>query len=660
MPPPTAPAPEPVPEPARQPVQQPVATAQTVTPAPAPAPTPTPEPEAAATPPAPATPAPPADPYTALLENATAMMTATEDPVYKKQFNSTLLNLGMQNQASMDQVKARVNADPALAGQGAGNALINMMARDLNLNAGQVMAQLDIASAQRIADLNRYGFEQLQQVVQNRNSWAKQQRDDLLDAGDIDGWADAFERETGLTVDRDAVKSQSPAVLKAVSTMTDAINNNIRGGNEARARELFEQMKALDPDQFGALTFDDYVNARGLWAAANEEKQNVLESVRDLIANDDVAGALNGLQTLYDEEEAALGGRKLIDGGMELEEVNRLLEQAGYDAVESMDELIGLEDELFIASELDKIKTKYDEANWLDTTASALIADFAKTDMGEAALTPEFSRAVKTYLMTLQTMGAVTFDAAGNPVIDYSKVLPPWDEKSPLSTQFTAWPLPGSSEFDPDMPSEATDPMLYQRNQALNSAYTAYIKANPDAASRLGREEWYNALVAEVPGVADGSASVPSGWKPTAAAPADAKWTKATTVAEIEQLILGEGDIANIPWDNPLVQAWVNTVPNTTSTAVNNIIHDAKNNKGVGEWKKINGQMYRVEKGSAQWYSGSQNEKRHRDYLTVTGPDGQTAYISMDGRMTTTPPPSGGSAKDRDAFKAWYDSMGAA
>jgi len=463
----------------------------------------------------------PVDPFQPLVDAALEAANATEDPLAKAKFNQAMLDIGLKNQGALDAAKMAINADPRLRGMPGGSALLDIISAKAGMSSDQVLQNLSIESLQRLQDYNKWGFEQAQQIITQRENWKKGVRDDLLAAGDIDSYADAFERDTGIPIDRTALKAESPTTIKLIETLSVGIDNNIKEGTEAsmaRARTLFDQLKAVSPEIYGTMQFEDWIGNKEAWTQQNTQNATIRTQIRDAIANGDTALAINGLQTLYPEDEAETKGRDLLTGGMTLEEVNRLLGVAGYDLVASLDDMIGLEDELYIASELDKLVTKHDAADWMSQAVADIKKDLA-ANMGIEVLTPEMEQAIRSWLMTAKYTGGITLDANGNYQLNESALTPPWlDESGPNSILFESWPLPGQTGFSDDFPDETT-PELYARNQALDAAWLAYLESTPEG-SRLSRKDWYTKAV-ELAGGDTFTDGTGGGETPTASTPVD-------------------------------------------------------------------------------------------------------------------------------------------
>jgi hypothetical protein len=146
--------------------------------------------------------------------------------------------------------------------------------------------------------------------------------------------------------------------------------------------------------------------------------------------------------------------------------------------------LIGRESDVFLAKQISDIKSKANET-WL-TSATTQMEQDLKTQ-GFDITDPAVHQGVVGYLMQQHY---------GDPSQPNQL---PWDPASPASNNYTSWPAAdGSNAYKPydstnPKPNPVTEPQLYARQTALDSAWTAYVHDNPDATSRMSRSDWYDA-----------------------------------------------------------------------------------------------------------------------------------------------------------------------
>ncbi len=150
-------------------------------------------------------PAPPAATSSALDDNMAtyekiAMDFANgvvDDKVFKTTTNNAIMQMGLNNQSERDALQMKINQDPSLAGQGAGTALLSMMAAKQNFSADQMFGQLAQDAQQKILDLQKYGLEQGVAINAQRQRDAYTKIAALQDAGDFAGANDLLAQTTG-------------------------------------------------------------------------------------------------------------------------------------------------------------------------------------------------------------------------------------------------------------------------------------------------------------------------------------------------------------------------------------------------------------------------------------------------------------------------------
>ena len=236
-----------------------------------------------------ATPAPSANPYADALASfqATAQnwQNGVSDPLYAAAANTAIQSLSLMNQAQMDQLKMQIASDPTLAGQGAGYAALASMARSANSNIDQVIGTLSQASMQRILDMQKYGFEQgvnlvndintnnanVAAVAQNTAQIARtnnlQDANNLLSTGDYVGAAAALNKTiqtdmpgSGIVVDPATLQKNSALTLNAdaltrANKLSD-YNALISAGNYQGAADLMNQVLQTDNPGAAPITAD--------------------------------------------------------------------------------------------------------------------------------------------------------------------------------------------------------------------------------------------------------------------------------------------------------------------------------------------------------------------------------------------------------------------
>jgi len=151
-----------------------------------------------------------------LNDAARDALVSQDDPVSKAKFNQALSNIGLFNQAQRDLLQQQINNNPDLAGQPTGTALLSMMARQQGADVSNLITTLSLESANRIRDLNKWGFERLSAITTFKKNEAAGIRSELLQAGDFTGYANRFKEDMGFNIDVSALKEMSPATQQTL------------------------------------------------------------------------------------------------------------------------------------------------------------------------------------------------------------------------------------------------------------------------------------------------------------------------------------------------------------------------------------------------------------------------------------------------------------
>ncbi len=548
-----------------------------------------------------------------LVAKANEWMNAKEDPASKLAFSKAIIDSAMSNQAAMDAAKMQIASNPALAGQGAGNALLALRASQLGMAEADLRANLAINEQRAIAELNQKGFDAVMKLNEIRKS----------------------EDE------------------KNLSSYGSALDEMIKGGADDAALEDFfnNNIKPLLPGGGAGLTLDMFRNPATRANLLQTTRTATQTALRQAIAGKQDLTTLQQLITAgWTEQQLTDIGTDWMNG-KSLEDINAGLVEAGFEPVESMADLVGNEDLLGQASLINTNRAEINRQPYqddLDDTLELL------TGMGYD-LTPELEASVKAYIIQQSLPGADVND------------VPPWRDDA-TAHLYDSWPLPGKSEFEPGAIEESpASALLYGRNAAIDSLWEQYLASTAGDTERLTRKDWYSDLVKNNPGVADGSKSATEirAITPTKTTPKPAKVDREVAEVEGKRLLGIESDVASIDFEDPDIKAYLASIQPTLPAQIKSAKTFAKAN--IGQWINIGGKYYRVDNGYERAYefddkffgSGS-NDYKHKSYMEVTGTDGKKVYVSSDGRTTTTPPPAGGESSGAKSFKSWYDSMKAA
>lgn len=465
--------------------------------------------------PQPATPTPQED-LTEVREFLKTLMTQKDDPVLRRQWNQLLVSRGLENQAAMDALKMRINQDPALRGQPAGDTLMMELIRDSGFSLDQARATLSLESANRILELNQYGAEKFLDLAKYRITRQDAQRSELLSAGDFAGYARVFKEQTGLDIDISQMKDLSPGTTKAVDALSKAMVRNIESGNMDAARRNFESIKALAPTLYGQMSFEDAVSKKDAFVLQSEARQEVGALVRTQVSQGDITGALAGIEQLMPDRAARVRAGGQLAAATDLATLNKALKAAGMSEVTDKSELIGREDDVWKATQLAGMLAASGKTV-VDETVGMLQKELQQ--LGFNPTDPAQARALRSYALNLQLTGGLKVGPDGKVSLDENSVIPPWDPKSVDSHIFTDWPVmdaagKASSGWDPygeSNPRPAPDTALGKYYEDLDGKWEDYLLKTP-AATRLTREQWFYATQAGTAAV--DPAKVPGGIAP--------------------------------------------------------------------------------------------------------------------------------------------------
>ena len=197
------------------------------------------------------------------------------DAQYKNALNQIITNSALMNSAEKDALQIQINQDPNLRGQGAGLAMMQVLARDHNFNLDQALAKASGDSLDRIISMQKYGIEQGTQIATDlRNAKledakialeaaatartnAKEDINTLTSSGQFDAAAAAMNDYMktafpglNLNITAASLKSRDPQEL---TKMTQKLNfiKDLAGTNPNAALPLIKSLMA-DP------AFDGY------------------------------------------------------------------------------------------------------------------------------------------------------------------------------------------------------------------------------------------------------------------------------------------------------------------------------------------------------------------------------------------------------------------
>ncbi len=379
------------------------------------------------------------------------LATMKDDPAFRAKFNQTMMTLGLQNQAASDALKMRINQDPSLRGQPAGEAILSLWASKTGMAKDQLIAEMGVEELKRIADLNKYGIDGLYKLSRDKMS---DNEKDLLDYGQV--------------LDRMIASGATDEQLNAY------FNKNI--------------VPLLDGKD---ITLDQFRSPTERLTLITGARDASLTLMRDALSDNNLSGAIDAFEAAYTPAVQVERGKNLIANN-DLSAVNAWLKDAGFSEVTDVSELIGREDDVFAAKTISDAKKKLDESPLQPQIDSLL--DTLK-GRGIDITDPDVLKAVNDYVYQ------ATY---GDP--EQPNVLP-WDSDV-TSWQYKDWEIfnpstgavvsAGDEFYDPqDNPEPQPGSAAYTWRATLDSAWQKYLRENPDSKKRLSRTDWFNQLKAD-------------------------------------------------------------------------------------------------------------------------------------------------------------------
>jgi len=427
-------------------------------------------------------------------------LTSTDDPTSKMKFNQALSNIGLFNQAQRELLQQQINSDPSFAGQPTGTALLSMLARQQGFDVSNLITDLSVESANRIRDLNRWGFERMTSINKVKEQDKFNIRNEMLLAGDFTGYAARFKEDTGVDIDVSSLKELSPATRQAVAEQQNMLTEALRSGDMVKAKEIFDVITALAPNTFQGADFDSMNFEEKSFLLSSEQTEIIDAQIRLDIAQGDTDAAVNGIETKFTLEERIAGGVELFNT-KSLEEVNAALATMGQAPIEDITELIGREDELFTAFKINEI------ANESSKTVVDDISDFLTRELQQqfkgVMLDDTDMQLIRSMAMDLSTGGFFHTDSNGDLVVDPSELISPWESGSISENQFKHWPtmdadgtVSGSDEFyTTSNPQAAPDTAIGKYEADLDRKWDEYI-SNTTRGETVSMLAWFRATQA--------------------------------------------------------------------------------------------------------------------------------------------------------------------
>lgn len=441
--------------------------------------------------------------------DAMKRMLEGDDPIAKIQYNQILTGTGPRNQAMLQNLGMKLK-QANLDGQGAGSAMLAMLARDNEYNVDQLMANVSADSAKRLYDANVHGFDKAIEINQANET---QRRADLaaaLQNGQLGAAKDLFEQVyPGIPFDEAAAKAASPQATANFNSRMKLVDQFVSQGDATQAKAVFDKLAEDMPEMFGFP--NDPAAAKAAMAGVDfttEAWQNNLKAQNDASAAARTA-ALQGDQSALSSSIDQLFAKMTpaaVEGlatsaakSRSLDEINKILAASGMAPVATTDEAQLLDKTKFAKA----VKTYDLMQDSKKNVVDGLLDTFASADPA-IAIDPAARTAAKAWL-AMHAYGIATDPNGGvtNFTLD-DKATPPWDPSSPQAYLFMDWPVasfnpdgtvaersyngmtPYSTEYKPGDTTTAKG----REDARLDKAYEQYVFST-DPAERLDMNKWY-------------------------------------------------------------------------------------------------------------------------------------------------------------------------
>lgn len=435
-----------------------------------------------------------------------------DDPIAKIQYNQILNGVGPKNQAVLQGLGMKL-AQSNLDGQGAGNALLEMMARDNEYEMGQLMSNVASDSAKRLADMNQWGFSKANEIYTQMQTQKRRDLEDAIKNGQFDTasslWSDIY---PGVPFDMGAAKASSPMATANFNSRMKIVDQFVSQGNAEQAKQMMDKLAEDMPEMFGfpndpaaakaAVAGIDFTTEA--WQNNLAAQDTASKAARVAALQGDAAGVSSAVDQIFSHMTpvAVEGIATSAVKTRSLDEINKILAAAGMAPVASTDEAA-----LIDKQKLAKAVKSYDlmQASKRDVVDN-LLDTFTKADPA-IGIDPVARQAAKAWL-AMHAYGIATDPNTGavtNFTLD-DKATPPWDPSSPQAYMFNDWPV---ATFNPDgtvasrvyngltpysddyKPGDLTT-AKGKEDARLDKAYEQYVFSTP-ADQRLSMEQWYYA-----------------------------------------------------------------------------------------------------------------------------------------------------------------------
>jgi hypothetical protein len=434
------------------------------------------------------------------------------DPVFKVAYNNLITGVGPRNQAALSNMAMKLKQSN-MDGQGAGDALLAMMARDNEYTTDQLVGQLSLDSAKRIQDMNKWGVDTANKMAQDAATQKRNDLQSMIKLGNVDGasklFADIF---PGVPFNAASIKAADPARVGAYNSNMKVIDDLVHNGKGDEANALMQKTAEMFPEMFSAT--GDPAEALALvknidysqeaWQAKIANNSSTQAAIRTAALQGPAGEAT--LNSSIDQYFASIGTQAVENiakssvKSMSLDDINAALEAAGMAPVATTDEA-----SMLPKQDLARAITKYNaQQDAVKEAPDQLLSIFAK-EMPSLMTDPEEARLAKAYLsnaaysLATSTDGNVSIDS-----FDSHGAIPPWDPASVSAPSFLDWPkatfkedgtfdlhYEGLRPYDKNHKGGDTSTPDGQDDVRLDKAYQNYLYSKDTPQPPLDMKKWY-------------------------------------------------------------------------------------------------------------------------------------------------------------------------
>lgn len=566
-----------------------------------------------------------------------------DDPIATREFNMMINAVGPKNQLALEGMALKLKQQN-LDGQGAGSALIEMMARDQGYEVDNLIGKISADSAKRLYDLNIWGFDKATEIQATINKNKRNDFDLALKNGQFDAAADIWEDIfPGVSFDVSAAKARDPVTQDMFTARTKLVDQLVSQGDAEGAKQAMLDLAKSNPEAFGFKTPEEAVASlqgvdfsKEAWANTSKFNNEVNEAIRVAALQGDRGSSMLAIDRYYANKLPGSADREgaAALSSMSLDEINAVLKANDKAPVTEQTKMtIGAEEFAKDKKYADE-KSKANGANSTDLLLNQLI-EFHP----EIGIDPKLRDASRAWIFDNLAGAAVSAD--GNSVSGFSfkegSGLPPWDNNSVSSHLYTTWPQAtfnedgslkatnsegGAPYTDTNPRGDVTTPIGAQ-NAVIDKNYEAYVmKTRVDPTTRLNRQDWYYAT--------KGGTQVDPLEQFKTAEPLD-------TAKAVEDIKAKDRTNTPLTAAEEKIMLEAGAYP---EYAVANLPVGAEQKAMVGQKVNLGGKVYKVtvqDYSRTGWSGGYAGDPRHTDWAELTANDGSKIYI-YNGAQHTTPP----------------------